>query len=115
MDMQSIVIGPLSVLCILGLVFGTASALVITATETGGMAGDGQRQPRSPEAIISHLEEKGVDVTEAEAELARGETSAVQVWLDTYFHAHEGEMPYQHSCSEPQTEIPSGTSSERNE
>jgi type IV pilus biogenesis protein CpaD/CtpE len=65
--------------------------------------------------IITRLEEKGVDVTEAEAELESGDTSAVRVWLDNYFHAHEGEMPYDHPWGEPPTEIPSGTSSQSNQ
>ena len=114
MNTGRFVIGPLTVLSILGLVFGTAGALALSATETGGPAGDGQCQRPSPEDVISHLEEKGVDVTEPEAEHENGDTSAVQVWLDNYIHAHEGEMPFHHPCGEPPTQIPQGTSYERN-
>ena len=93
MDTQRLVIGPLTVLSILGLVFGTASALVMTATETGGMAGDGQCQRPSPEDVISHLEEKGVDVTEVKTALQIGDNEAVKAWLGNYFQAHRPEKP----------------------
>ena len=107
-------IGPLSVLCILGLVFGRANALALTATDTTSNTGAGQCQRPSPENTIRYLEEKGVDVTEAEADFERRDTSAVKAWLDSYFHAHKGEMPSCHPCGEHPTEIPSGTSSESN-
>jgi hypothetical protein len=176
MDTQRFVVGPLSALCILALVMGTASAAVMTAggtsnpdtgpvhhhlspedlinsleeqgvdiTEVKTLLQNGDTDAvkawlenyfqsnkptmpdgsaRSPpdltdptrqEKIITRLEEKGVDVTEAEAELESGDTSAVKVWLDNYFHAHEGEMPFHHPCGEPPTEIPSGTSSQSNQ
>ena len=176
MDTQRFVVGPLSALCIVALVMGTASAAIMTAggtsdTDTGPVHhhltpesiiseleqqgvdvtevktllqngdtdavkawldnyfqsnkpampdGSGHSPPDLTNAtqqqeIITRLEEKGVDVTEAEAELESGDTSAVRTWLDNYFHAHEGEMPSHHPCGEPPTEIPSGTSSQSNE
>jgi len=65
--------------------------------------------------IITRLEEKGVDVTEAEAEFESGDTLSVKIWLENYFHAHEGEMPLHRHCGEPPREIPSGTSSKSNQ
>jgi DNA-binding transcriptional MerR regulator len=93
MDTPKFVIGPLSVLCILGLVFGTASALAMTATDTSSMTGAGHCQRPSPEDIINHLGEKGVDVSEARAALQNGDTEAVKAWLENYFQTHGPEKP----------------------
>jgi len=168
MGTQRFVVGPLSALCILALVMGTASAAIMTAggtsnpdtgpvhhhlspegiinsleeqgvdvtevktllqngdtaavkawleTHNPAMPDESARSPpdltdpTQQEKIITRLEEKGVDVTEAEAELESGDTSAVRVWLDNYFHAHEGEMPFHHPRGEP----PTGTSSQSNQ
>lgn len=93
MDTPRCMIVPLTVLSILGLVFGTASALAMTATDTSGMAGPGQCQGHAPGDIISHLEEKGVDVTEVKATLQDGDTEAVKAWLGSYFQANRPEKP----------------------
>jgi nucleoside diphosphate kinase len=93
MNTPGFVNGPLAVLCILGLVMGTASALAITATDTSS---DPQARPAhhpSTEEIISHLEEKGVDVTEVKTPLQNGDTEAVQAWLENYFQANRPEKP----------------------
>ena len=153
--------GPLSVLCICALVMGTASAVVISATDNtsnpdsppapyhlspqahidslgkkgvdvsemkadvqgGDTAAPKARnenhlqtgRPEKPEGsvpspdltnstqqqeIITKLEEKGVGVAEPQADLQNGDTGAVKIWLETYLHAHEGEMPLYHTTEE---------------
>jgi DNA-binding transcriptional MerR regulator len=86
MDIQRFVAGPLSVLCILALVMGTASAA------TGSTSNPDTRPVRhhlSPEIIISQLEQQGVDVTEVRTLLGSGNTEAVKEWLE----AHRPAMP----------------------
>jgi DNA-binding transcriptional MerR regulator len=90
MNTQGFVAGPLSVLCIVALVMGTASAAVITAT---GSTSDKGAIPAhlhpSPGSIISHLQQQGVDVTEVKTALQNGDTEAVNAWLE----AHRPERP----------------------
>jgi DNA-binding transcriptional MerR regulator len=94
MNTQGFVAGPLSVLCIVALVMGTASAAVITAT---GSTSDKGAIPAhlhpSPGSIISHLQQQGVDVTEVKTALQNGDTEAVNAWLEAYFQAHRPERP----------------------
>jgi hypothetical protein len=94
MDTQKFAVGPLSVLCILALALGTASAAAITATDSTSIPDTGPSHHQSPEVIIDTLELKGVDVTEVRTEVQNGDTAAVAAWLESYVHAHEGEMPY---------------------
>jgi hypothetical protein len=90
MDTQRFIAGPLSVLCILALVMGTASAAVITATgRTSNPDAGHDHHHLSPEAIINTLEQEGVDVTEVRTFLQNGDTDAVRAWLE----AHRPTMP----------------------
>ncbi len=92
MDTQRFVAGPLSILCILGLVMGTASAAVLTATGSTAIPGTGTvHQHLSPEAIVNSLGEKGVDVSGVKAALQTGDTAAVKAWLENYFQTHKPE------------------------
>ena len=85
MDTQGFVAGPLSVLCIIALVVGTASAAVITASDgTTGCNTGSVHQHQSPESIINSLAEKGVDVTEVKTALQNGDTETVKAWLEAH-------------------------------
>jgi DNA-binding transcriptional MerR regulator len=90
MNTQGFVAGPLSVLCVIALVMGTAGAAVIATT---GSASDNGAKPAhqhlSPESIINHLEEQGVDVAEAKTAFQNGDTEALKAWLE----AHRPERP----------------------
>ena len=89
MDTKRFVAGPLSILCILGLVMGTASAAVLTATDTGlGTV----HHHLSPEAITSALEQKGVDVSGVKTALQNGDEAAVKAWLENYFQTHKPDV-----------------------
>ena len=168
MNTQGFVAGPLSVLCVIALVMGTASAAVITVTgstpntearpahqhlspesiidsleqqgvdvtevKTALQNGDTDavkawleaHRPGKPEGsgrsppdlsdpvqeqkIIDRLEEQGVDVSEVETDLQEGDTAAVQAWLESYLHSHEGEMGFHHPHGEPPAVSQSGTS-----
>jgi DNA-binding transcriptional MerR regulator len=85
MDTQGLIAGPLSVLCIIALVMGTASAAVITATASTSSTSTGpfHKHP-SPESLISFLEQQGVDVSEVKAALQDGDTEAVHAWLEAH-------------------------------
>lgn len=111
MDTQGFVVGPLSVLCIVALVMGTASAAVITATDSTINPSTGTvHHHLSPEAIISSLEQKGVDVSGVKTALQNGDITSVHTWLKSYFDAHKGEMPLSHHHRHPQPVSPTGTS-----
>jgi DNA-binding transcriptional MerR regulator len=81
MNTQGFVAGPLSVLCIIALVMGTASAAVITAADS--TASPVHKHP-SPESIINTLEQQGVDVTGVRTALQNGDTDAVKAWLEAH-------------------------------
>jgi hypothetical protein len=102
MDTQGFVAGPLSVLCIPALVMGTASAAVITSTDsTSNPDTRPVQHPLSPDAIMSSLEERGVDVTGVGADPQNGDTAAVKAWLETYFQTHEPAAPEGSAHSSP--------------
>jgi DNA-binding transcriptional MerR regulator len=85
MDTQGFIAGPLSVLCIIALVMGTASAAVITgAGSTSGTDAGTVHQHPSPEFIIHSLEQQGVDVTEVKIALQNGDTDTVRAWLEAH-------------------------------
>ena len=85
MNTQGFVAGPLSVLCIIALVVGTASAAVIARADSiSGTDATPAHQHPSPESIIDGLEQQGVDVTEAKTALQNGDTEAVQAWLEAH-------------------------------
>ena len=110
MGTRGFVAGPLTVLCILGLVMGTASALIITATDNGptavpgvGCAHPDMSNPGQQQEIISRLEERtqnSVDVTVVQAAWESGNYPAVKAWLEEYFRASKGDMPSRSSDDE---------------
>jgi hypothetical protein len=107
MDTQGFVAGPLSALCIVALVMGTASAAVITVAD--GVSGSGTgpvHQHPSPESIITTLEQRGVDVTEAKTALQNGDPDAVRAWLEAYFQAHRPGRPEGTGRSHPDLSDP---------
>ena len=107
MDTQGFVAGPLSALCIVVLVMGTASAAVITAA--GGTSGSGTgpvHQHQSPESIIATLDQRGVDVTDVKTSLRNGDSDAMQAWLEAYFQAHRPEIPKGSGHSPPDLSDP---------
>jgi hypothetical protein len=100
MDTQGFVVGPLSAFCILVLVIGTAGAAVMTADGTSSPDTGPVHRHLSPEEMANSLGGRGADVSEVKAEMQTGDTTAVNAWLDTYVHAHEGEMPLGHHPGE---------------
>jgi len=69
---------------------GTASAAVLTAADSTTNPGAGTLHHHlSPEAIISSLEQKGVDVSGVQTALQKGDTVAVKAWLESYFQARK--------------------------
>ena len=88
MDTQGFIAGPLSALCIIGLVMGTASAAVITASDS--TATHVHSHP-SPESIIDSLAQHGVNVTEVRTALQNGDTDAVKAWLGAHRPAGSGD------------------------
>jgi DNA-binding transcriptional MerR regulator len=109
MDTQGFVAGPLSVLCIVALVMGTASAAVMSATDsTANTDAARVHQHPSPESIIEFLEQQGVDVTEVKTSLQNGDTGAVQSWLETHRPARpdgSGHAPFDLSDATRQEKI----------
>ncbi|HTY52252.1 MAG TPA: hypothetical protein VMB35_03560 [Methanomicrobiales archaeon] len=122
MGKQGFVAGPLTVLCILGLVMGTASALIITATGNGSSAVPGvgcahpdMSDPGQQQEIISRLAKRvlqerepcgeelparSIDVTFVQAAWESGNYPAVKAWLEEYFRASKGDMPSRSSDDE---------------
>ena len=82
--------GAFAAFCVLTFVVGMVSAVDATpyvSNCTGGNA-FGHGNPPSPEMLISHLEQEGVDVTEVKTALANGNTDAVTTWLENYRTSH---------------------------
>ncbi len=82
--------GAFAAFCVLTFVVGIVSAVDATpyvSNSTGGNA-FGHGNPPSPEMLISHLEQEGVDVTEVKTALANGNTDAVTTWLENYRTSH---------------------------
>jgi SOS response regulatory protein OraA/RecX len=59
------------------------------------MIGNTTRQS-GPEALITRLEQKGVDVSEVQTALQTGDTAAVKAWLDSHRQARNDSMPAGH-------------------
>jgi len=93
MDNRRFIAGPLSVLCIFTLVMGTASAAVITATDSSSSSDTGPSHHQSPETTIDALELKGVNVAEVKTSLQNGDTATVRAWLENHFQSDKPAMP----------------------
>ncbi|HMA06040.1 MAG TPA: hypothetical protein VKO45_08960 [Methanomicrobiales archaeon] len=96
--------GPLTVICILGLVVGTASALFITATDAGAAPASGQvGNPHHPDlinvtreqGILIQIEDTGADVTGSNAHPLSGDVVAMEIWPGC---SVAGELPPDLSC-----------------
>jgi hypothetical protein len=109
MDTKGLVAGPLSALCIIALVMGTASAAVITAADTtSNPHGKPFRHHLSPESIIAALEQQGVDVSEAKTALQNGDTEAVKTWIEAHRPVRSdgsGHAPFDLSNATRQQEV----------
>ena len=94
MKTPGIYYGLIAALCVLTLCIGMVNAADLTqsATNCTGRPGFGHGHPPSPNEIIAHLEQQGVDVTEVKAALRNGDTAAVQAWLDNHRVAHKDGM-----------------------
>ena len=94
MKTPKIYYGILAVFCALILCSGIASAanLCSSATSTPAGTGAGQGHQFSPETIIAHLEQQGVDVTAVKAYLQNGDTNAAKTWFKNYRTTHQAEM-----------------------
>jgi hypothetical protein len=102
MDTKGFVAGPLSVLCSIALVVGTASAAAIPVTD-GAPGGDPVpvHQEPSLNSLILSLEEKEVNDTELTTALQNGDTESMKKWLLTYLQAHSAERPEGAGLSAP--------------
>jgi hypothetical protein len=107
MDTQGFVAGSLSALCIVALVMGTASAAVITAADgTSGSDTGPVHQHPSPDSIITSLEQRRVDVTEAKTAIQNGDPEAVRAWPEASIQAHRPERPERAGRSPPDLSDP---------
>jgi hypothetical protein len=94
MKTPGIYYGLIAAFCVLTLCIGMVNATDLTqsATNCTGRPGFGHGHPPSPNEMITHLEQQGVDVSEAETALQNGDTDAVKAWLDAYREAHKDQM-----------------------
>ena len=102
MDTKGFVASPLSVLCSVALVVGTASVAVIPVTDR--IPGDDPvpvHQEPSLNSLILSPEEKEVKETELTTALRNGDTESMKKWLLTYFQAHPAERPERTGLSAP--------------
>jgi len=59
------------------------------------------RPIRDPGAVISRLEQQGVDVTEVKAALQNHDMASVKAWLDPYLRAHKDAKVACHPVNHP--------------
>ena len=67
---------------VIGMVNATAATPFALNSTSGNSFGLGCSQ--SPDMIITHLEQSGIDVTEVKTALANGNTDAVTTWLENH-------------------------------
>ena len=94
MKTPGIYYGAIAAFCVISILVGFAGAAdtAVPVKNGAGIHGFGHGQPPSMEAMIDHLEQQGVDVTEVITALRNGDDEAVKAWLDAYREAHKGEM-----------------------
>jgi len=94
MKTPGIYYGVIAALCVLTLCIGMVNATDLTqsATNCTGRPGFWHGHPPSPNEMILHLEQQGVDVTEVKTALRNGDTAPVKAWRGTYREAHKDEM-----------------------
>ena len=78
MKTPGIYYGLIAAFCVLTLCIGMANATDLThsATNCTGRPGFGHGHPPSPNEMITHLEQQGVDVTQVKSALQNGDTAA---------------------------------------
>jgi SOS response regulatory protein OraA/RecX len=101
MKTPGIYYGVIAAFCVLTLCIGMVNATDLTqsATNCTGRPSFGHGHPPSPNEMITHLEQQGVDVTEVKPLLQNGDSDAVKAWLDAYRESHKDQMP--NSTSRP--------------
>ena len=75
-----------AVFCAFTFVIGMVNATAATPFALNSTSGNsfGLGCPQSPDMIITHLEQSGIDVTEVKTALANGNTDAVTTWLENH-------------------------------
>ena len=78
--------GAIAVLCVLTFVVGMVNATAATPFASNCTSGNGfgPGYHPSPDMIITHLEQSGVNVTEVKTAIANGNPEAVTTWLKNY-------------------------------
>ena len=94
MKTPGIYYGLIAAFCVLTLCIGMVNAIDVTQTATNctGRPGFGHGHPPSPNEMITHLEQQGVDVTEVKTALQKGDAASVQAWHNNHRVAHKDEM-----------------------
>ena len=94
MKTPGIYYGVIAAFCVLTLCIGMVNAMDLTqsATNCTGRPGFGHGHPPSPNEMITHLEQQGVDVTQVRTALQNGDTATVKTWFENYFQAHKPQM-----------------------
>jgi len=94
MKTPGIYYGVIAAFCVLTLCIGMVNAadMAQSATNCTGRHGFGHGHPPSPNEMITHLEQQGVDVTQVKTALQNGDTATVKTWFDAYREAHKGQM-----------------------
>ena len=107
MKTPGIYYGLIAAFCVLTLFIGivTAADLTQSATNCTGRPGFGHGNPPSPNEMITHLEQQGVDVTEVKTAPQNGDSATVKAWFDTYREAHKDQMPNSTSRPGPEKNI----------
>ena len=94
MKTPGIYYGLIAAFCVLIFCIGMVNAMDLTqsATNCTGRPSFVHGHPPSPDEMITHLEQQGVDVTEVKTALRNGDTATVKAWFDTYRNAHKDQM-----------------------
>jgi len=86
--------GAIAAFCVIGILVGFAGAADVAAPQKNctGMHNFGHGQLPSPEDMITHIEQQGVDISEVRTALQNGDNEAVKSWLDAYREENKGDM-----------------------
>jgi len=98
MKTPRIIVWALIAYCVFVLVIGMARADAVIPPLMCGTGPEGTSSGHGPlpQAMIDRLEHQGVDVTEVKAASQKGDTGAVNAWLQSYFKTHRNEVPERH-------------------
>ena len=94
MKTPGIYYGAIAAFCVISILVGFAGAAdtAVPVKNGAGIHGFGHGQPPSMEAMIDHLEQQGVDVTEVKTALQNGDNEAVKTWLEAYREENRDQM-----------------------